>query len=285
MNLIDILEKRGIRYTKTNNPSEINIECTSGEHEDRNPSLSFNLDKNIFHCWSCDFNGGINKFLASIGEAPLLDTDSKQPYRIQKLKEKLRRVSDVDVFKLPDDRKLFLEEFRGISASTYKEFLAFTTLQEKFLDYLCIPVFQYGKVRFIEGRLLKDLPNQPKYFRAPYKAETSDCLFPLDKIKNTSSVILVEGIFDMLNMWQLGFHNTLCTFGSTNFSDKKAKILDNRGITRVDIMMDSDISGTKAQEKIANLLDKRNIYSRIITLPAGIDPGELTKDRAEKLLQ
>jgi DNA primase len=86
-------------------------------------------------------------------------------------------------------------------------------------------------------------------------------------------------------MWKLGYTNTLCIFGTTNFSKKKLDMLDNLGVTRVDIMMDSDIPGQKAAEKIADMLDNRNIYSRIIKLPPGIDPGELTKEQAERVLR
>jgi hypothetical protein len=39
----------------------------------------------------------------------------------------------------------------------------------------------------------------------------------------------------MLNMWQLGYKNTLCIFGATNFGRKKLEILDRIGVTRVDI--------------------------------------------------
>ena len=86
MELIELLDKRGIEYKKTNNPSEILISCTSGQHEDKSPSLSYNLDKNLFHCWSCGFGGGSSKFLESIGEITRLSIESKQPYKIQKLK-------------------------------------------------------------------------------------------------------------------------------------------------------------------------------------------------------
>jgi hypothetical protein len=58
---IELLNKRGIEYRKTNNPTEILISCTSGEHTDKSPSLSYNLERNVFHCWSCGFSGGINK--------------------------------------------------------------------------------------------------------------------------------------------------------------------------------------------------------------------------------
>jgi DNA primase len=283
--LIELLNKRGIQYKKTNNPAEILIGCTSGQHTDKSPSLSFNLEKNIFNCWSCGFRGGINKFLQSIGETQNIDFDSKQPYKLKKLKDKIQAKIETNEIQLPDDRRMFNEEFRGISAETYKKFGAFTTNELGLTDYLCIPVYQHGKLKFIEGRLLKDLPNQPKYYRRPQKAVASDCLFPLDKLKNTNYVILVEGIFDAINMWQNGFVNTLCIFGTTNFNKKKLGILDSMGVTRVDIMMDSDAAGQKAAEKIFELLDSRNIYSRIITLPPGIDPGELTKEQAERLLR
>ena len=48
--------------------------------------------------------------------------------------------------------------------------------------------------------------------------------------------------------------------------------------------MDSDRSGRKAAEKIANMLDVRNIYARIIEMPKGVDPGEITAKTAERLL-
>ena len=66
MDLQELLDHRGIEYRKTNNPAEILIACTSGEHIDKSPSLSYNLEKNMFHCWSCNFSGGITKFMKSI---------------------------------------------------------------------------------------------------------------------------------------------------------------------------------------------------------------------------
>ena len=41
MNLVELLDKRGIEYRRTNNPNEILISCTSGRHVDKSPSLSF----------------------------------------------------------------------------------------------------------------------------------------------------------------------------------------------------------------------------------------------------
>ena len=90
MELTEILDQKGVYYKKTNNPSELLIACTSGLHDDTNPSLQYNLDSNIFHCWACDFSGGSSKFLSSIGIVTKLPLESKQPYKIRKLREKLR---------------------------------------------------------------------------------------------------------------------------------------------------------------------------------------------------
>ena len=285
MDLVELLNHRGIEYRKTNNPSEILISCTSGEHIDKSPSLSYNLEKNVFHCWSCGFSGGITKFMVSIGETVRLDVDSKQPYKIKKLKNKLRKVIEQDEIKLPEERHVYAGESKGIAGRVMKEFQAFTTQHLGLKDYICIPVYQFGKLKFIEGRYAGMIAGKPKYYRRPQGASVSDIIFPLDKVKNTNYVILVEGIFDMLNMWQLGYHNTLCIFGAANFSRKKLEILDRIGVTRVDILMDPDAPGQMAASKISEMLDTRNILSRKIKLPVGVDPGELNQRQAETFLK
>jgi DNA primase len=285
MDLVELLNHRGIEYRKTNNPEEILISCTSGEHVDKSPSLSYNLEKNVFHCWSCGFSGGITKFMVSIGETIRLDVDSKQPYKLKKLKDKIRKVIELDEIHLPEERHLYAGEFKGISGSVMKEFQAFTTQHLGLKDYICIPVYQFGKLKFIEGRYAGMVSGKPKYYRRPQGAGVADILFPLDKVKNTNYVILVEGIFDMLNMWQLGYKNTLCIFGASNFSRKKLEILDRIGVTRVDILMDPDAPGQMAASKIANALDTKNISSRNIKLPVGIDAGDLNQRQAEAYLK
>ena len=165
------------------------------------------------------------------------------------------------------------------------EFGAFTTQELQLQNYICIPVYQFGKLKFIEGRKISDGGIQPKYYRRPNNAKISTILFPLDKIKNTNYLIFVEGIFDMLNMWQLGYKNTVCLFGASNFNKTKLELVDRIGVTKVDIMMDPDTAGAIAAEKISNQLDTRNIQSRIIKLPLGRDPGDLNKEEIKEILR
>lgn len=285
MDLLDILDEKGIEYQKTNNPSEIKMKCTNPYHEDSDPSLSYNLDKNIFNCWSCGFRGGATKFLASIGVTEVIELESKQPHKINKLKEKVKKLQGLDSVKIPEDAVPFTKDYRAISEKTYRNFEAFYTYEFDLIDYVCFPIYQEGKIRFIEGRDTKDLAAQPKYNRKPAKAKVSDVLFPLDKVSGNKHVILVEGLFDMLNLWDLGYENVLCMFGAYNFNKEKLDLLDKMGVIKVSLMLDPDIAGQRAAEKIEKLLDSRNIICDNIVLPEGKDPGNLTIEQAMRYIK
>jgi len=283
--MLEILDERNVPYVRTNNPYEIKIECTSGLHEDNNPTLAYNLEENIFHCWACDFSGGHKKFLSSIGVSSTIPIESKQGYKLQKLKAKIRGKMHVHDITLPKDVLPIPGYFKGIEEDLLNEFGAFLTDDQGFQDYLCIPVYQFGKLRFIEGRLRFTNSDKPKYLRKPNNVVVSDILFPIDSIADKSHLILVEGLFDMINMWQLGYKNTVCIFGTGNFSNKKAELLDKLGTLSVDILMDGDIAGKRAAARIEGLLEKRDIATKIHVLPEGQDPGILNFKQAERLFK
>jgi DNA primase len=279
--LFSILNKKQIEYTvNPNKKNEILIKCVSGLHEDANPSMRFDLDKNVFHCFSCGFGGSYKKLLKAIHEDESIEIETKQTYKIKKLKDKLHnKYFKLDI-EIPGDAINFNFDFKGVDSSTIKEFEAFTTSQHGLADYICFPVYQSGKIRFIEGRykLLNVKTNSPRYMRKPVNAKVSDLLFPLDKIKNKSHLILVEGLFDMLNLWQHGYKNTVCIFGTNNFKQEKAKVIDDAGCKHAIIFMDNDVSGRKAAEAIQSLLEVKDIETEIIYPPEGRDPGDMTKE-------
>lgn len=284
--LIKILEKKQIPYeVNPNSPSELKIKCVSGLHEDQNPSLSFNLDKNIFNCFSCGYSGGYKKLLKDLGENTFIEFDTKQGYKIKKLKDKLITKYYPTEVKIPNDNIKYNFDFKGVNGKILQEFGAFTTRQHGFSDYLCFPISQYGKIRFIEGRykILNVQSESPKYLRKPANAVVTDLAFPLDKIENKSHLILVEGLFDMLNLWQHGYRNSVCIFGTNNFDQPKAKLLDDNGVKKCTIFMDSDPSGIRASKNISNLLEARDIETRIVMPPDGRDAGDLNKQEIMKV--
>ncbi len=284
MDLIEVLDQKGIYYKKTNNPSELLIACTSGLHDDANPSLQYNLDSNIFHCWACDFSGGSSKFLASVGIVTKLPLESKQPYKIRKLREKLNQKIEYGSFSMPKNFRDAHDSFRNIKPETLKFFEAFYTTEYGFEDYICVPIKQFGKLRFIEGRNRFN-NDKPKYYRQPSSAQITDILFPIDKVKDKKHLILVEGLFDVINMWNLGYENAVCIFGTANFNMKKVDLLEKLGVVKVSIMMDGDDAGRRAAQRIQNLVEKVDIQSKIIELPYGKDPGDLLQTEIKHLLK
>ena len=283
-----ILIDKGIEYKiNANNPYEINMSCFSGEHIDKNPSLSYNLEKGVFNCFSCGFKGDTNKLMRELGVTFSVEPLSKQGFKIKRLYEKLKAIKDDRPVHLPEPRFLVNYEFKNIRVPTLTKFEAFTTTHDGMDEYICIPVYQHGKLKFIEGRnttLLKKNLTMPKYMRKPAGADVSTVLFPLDKIKGFSQVILVEGIFDMLNLHDMGYTNTLCIFGTNNFTAAKAKMLDECGCRHVIIMMDGDSAGRVAAEKIDRLIKQRHIETTIIMMEEGKDPGSIDELEAEAYL-
>lgn len=284
MDLVDILNDKSVQWKKSNNPSEILIKCTSGEHVDKDPSLSYNLEKDMFHCWSCGFKGGKRKFLESIGIVSDITFETKQSFKIQKLKNKIQKLMESNECNMPTEYRGWKKGFRGIDEKTVKEFEMFTTTEMGFEDYICIPIYQFDKLKFIEGRYRFNSKNKPKYSRKPAGTNVSNIAFPLDKLEDKSKVIIVEGIFDMLNLWQHGIKNVLCVFGTQNFNEQKVKLFDDIGIRNVQIMFDGDAAGQSAASKVRNLLTKNNISSSIIKMPLGKDPGILVPEEINSLL-
>lgn len=282
--IIEILNDKGIKYETTNDPTEILIQCTSGQHEDTNPSLGYNLDSNVFKCFSCGFKGGVQKFLQSIGITEKINIESKQEYRILKLKKKLLKAKNIDNIKIPKATNLVKWDFGHLHKETLMEFNAFTTSEYELDNYICFPIYQFGRLKFIEARRRINNPKIRKYLRKPSHVTVSDVCFPVDKIDKTNHIILVEGLTDVLNMWQLGYRNTLCIFGANNFNKQKIDLLEKIGVTKVTLLMDGDAPGQAAAEKIQQLLEYQDILTNRVYLKTGEDPGNLTIDQARYYL-
>lgn len=287
--ITDVFDSKGIEYeVLPNKPEEVKIHCFSGLHEDSNPSLHVNIDKEVFNCFSCGYSGSINRLIKDLGienyEGP--DVSTKQGFKLSKLKirlDKLRRPREVH---LPEPRAILNHSFKGIGVGTIQDFEIFITEHYDLRDYVCIPVYQNNKLKFVEGRYrATDNPeDKPKYMRLPEGVSVNNILFPLDKVEDFSTVILVEGIFDVIKLHELGYKNSLCVFGTNNFTNLKVTMLDELECTHVVLMMDGDPSGRLAAKKIQKMLERANIRTSIVDLPEGVDPGVLTKSDADFLL-
>jgi len=276
MDIIKLLDEKGIKHIKSNNPHEIKLQCISPDHEDGHPSMSYNLAKNIFNCWSCGYSGNHKKFLQTLGIETKVPISTNQTYKRELLLNKIRKNRNKNQLIIPTDAVPVEGSVKTVNAETMNNFNAFWTKSYGLERYICVPIYQYGKLKFFECR--DSLPNskRPKYTRFPAMSSSSEVLFPIDKLEFKSHIILVEGLYDLLNLWQYGYTSTLCNFGVANLSKTKIQLLKNINCTEVTIMFDGDKAGMSGALKVKETLEKNFIRSNIAKVPYGKDPGDLT---------
>ena len=97
-------------------------------------------------------------------------------------------------------------------------------------------------------------------------------LFAWESVSSFSTVILVEGLFDLAVLWQAGFRNTTCAIG-TQLTPAQLAQLSHQPGRSVYIVFDQDENqaGQKASHQLALRLKGASIGARIATLPHGLD--------------
>jgi DNA primase len=99
-------------------------------------------------------------------------------------------------------------------------------------------------------------------------------LYAWDSVRDCPTVILVEGLFDLAVLWQAGFTNTTCGFGTLLTPAQFAQLCD-RCARQVLIVFDNDAShaGQNAAQALARRLRAAGLTARVVALPDGHDPN------------
>lgn len=278
MNVLDILEKKGIQYIPKG--ADYVISCLNPDHEDRNPSMRVDQVTGIFNCFSCEYKGNI---FTHFGEKP----NALQMKR-EFLKRKIHQVMSQSVgLPMPKGYVPYQGTWRGISPQTYKKFETFTCeapnedgSRNVFTSRIVFPIRDgVGDICAFVGRHTGD--GTPKYLNQPAGAKLP--LYPqVDPIH--SSIILVEGIYDMLNLHDKGLTNTMCCFGVKNVTEDKLSILQMKGVDKIFIFLDNDEAGRTGAEHIAQLCENLGMDHQTIRFGnKEIDPGALTLKQVQGL--
>jgi DNA primase len=127
------------------------------------------------------------------------------------------------------------------------------------------------------GRAIDD--SEPRY-KLPVGFHKSAELFNLHRV-TAQEVILVEGFFDCMKVWQ-SLHPFVVALMGISMSQQQDQIIAAR-FKRVTILLDGDEAGRKAAEEIASRLIHR-LQVRIIDLPDGKQPDELPAEELTQIL-
>lgn len=155
---------------------------------------------------------------------------------------------------------------------------------DRFRDRLMCPVvLPGGEIAGFSGRRLKDGEDADKsgakYINSPESSvyKKSKLLFGLDRARDafrrTGRALLVEGNFDVINLHQAGFDETVAPLG-TALTPEQVDLL-RRLADEVILLYDGDRAGRAAALKSLEILVDADVRVRIAELPAGEDPDSV----------
>lgn len=275
--VLDLLKAKNVDFRISG--KDYVTKCFNPDHDDSNPSFRIDKTTGIAHCFSCGYKTNIFKYFGILSNNVSL--------KVVKLKEKLNALKAVhDGLEMLVGAKPVNTQFRGISLATLKEFNAFYTDQDQeMIDRIIFPITDVRDktVAFIGRHTLSS--GNPRYIIKPSGAQFS--LFPA-KVAPTKSIILVEGIFDFLNMWDKGARNVVCVFGTSRlYNDTAAKLLPYKmlGVERVYILYDGDEAGRTAAAKTKPLIEECGFTVEVVNLPDDMDPGELDTEYVNSIIE
>ncbi len=247
------------------------VSCLNPEHADKNPSMRIDQITGIFNCFSCGFKGNLFNYFG--------ERANQLQQRRELFKKKLiQKRSESVGLSFPQNRLPFIGSWRNIKPETYKKFEAFQHPNPDYVGRIVFPIRDIsGKIVAFQGRHTAE--GTPKYKFTPPGARLP--FFPVvEFIKG--SVILVEGIFDMINLHDKGLTNAVCCFGTNNYNETKLSMLRVQGAEYVEVFFDGDDPGQQAAEKLVSECEKVGLVARNVHLKE-TDPGALTQTSVDKL--
>lgn len=272
----NLLTQKGISFTVSG--KDFLIKCLNPEHEDNNPSCRVDKVTGVTHCFSCGWKRNLFRHFG------ILTTNTS--IKTAALKQKLQELKESNIsVEMPEGCTPYTQVFRGISASTFKHFEAFHTDRvEKLQDRIVFPIREVtGRIVAFIGRHTLSNAN-PRY--VVYPSGKPLPIFP-PIVDTKGSMILVEGIFDMLNLYDKGVRNVVCTFGTSTISQDNvnAKLLPYKvqGVSKIYLMYDGDDPGRSAAKQLKPILESENFAVEIIELEDDTDPGSLSADEVHSI--
>ena len=272
-------------------------------HGEMQPSFYVNAQKNLFFCHGCGRGGDLLRFVqlylrlnfcASVAHLKrelhpalftegnvLVQTASFYHWQLDKHDEALaylykRGVHDEDLIS-----RLVIGYAPGGSLRSHLtevgctvDFLAHIGLvddrgRDSFYRRIIIPCFDGdGNTINLYGRSIGSPPAHR------FLPRSKGGLFAWGRMHDSPCIILVEGLFDLMVLWQAGFTHTTCGYGIHLTSAQYSQLRD-RSDREIFIVFDSDQNGAgqRAALTLAHRLRSAGLLAHVVTLPDGHDPN------------
>ncbi len=153
---------------------------------------------------------------------------------------------------------------------------------DRFRLRLMVPIFNLGgRIIAFGGRALRKGENA-KYMNSPETPvyNKSTVLYGLHEsktaIRRAESVVLVEGYFDFLSLYQAGIDNVVAVSG-TAFTARQARLL-SRYASKAYLLFDSDSAGRSAALRAIEHFFNFGIEPVVAEIPAPHDPDSYVRE-------
>jgi DNA primase len=269
-------------------------------HPETRPSFYVNARKNLFYCHGCGQGGDLIRFVElsrhlSFRQSLAYLQPNAPPADSTDVLEQAAAFYQQQLPHYPEARR-YLEQ-RGLRDPTLIHELRIgyapggslrrhLTAQGYSLDLLrrlglvnaqghdafyrrvVFPCGQHGRVVNLYGRSLGAA------FAHRFLPGSKGGLFAWESVRQFSTVILVEGLFDLAVLWQAGFPNTTCALG-THLTTTQFHQLSDRPGRRIYLVFDQDenLAGQHASQALTPQLQRAGLAVSIVQLPAGHDPN------------
>ena len=225
------------------------IKCLNPEHPDNNPSMRINSTTGDAHCFSCGHSVNVYRHFGV--ELNKVNT------KVFKLLAKLDKRRNPSIT-MPEGNTPITARYRDISIETLKHFEAFHNMLY-FKDKICIPIRGFdGNIKcFITRDMYSD---ESRYMI--YPKGSRPVIFPIRPSITNKTLVVVEGIFDVLKAYDAGMKNVICTFGTSaalvhSTMEAIVSTANLLGCTKLVIALDRDVSGATTSKKLAEILESR----------------------------
>lgn len=268
-----------------------------------------------------DMEKNIIKFFQKIVELSHYNLKSHHYLKAEKYLENERKLLEetVDLFNLgyfdANHNKLIDNIIKGIKGLNKTDLIKYGILNEagnfSLVNRIIIPKYDInGEVVSLCGRSLNKntslkylrLENNSEYRDECPELDSSKYLYNFDRARKyilaQSEVIIVEGYFDAIRLWEKGIYNVVA-LETTSMTKNQEKQLESLGSIKITCFLDADDSGKDMQLKLLERLSNKKNKKQFFYLKTffvddqnyndfGKDPDEylrdLSRDKVDELL-
>jgi len=289
-----VLDRDGVNWLRKNG-EELRGRCPIHNGEGQS-TFHAHSGKNAFHCFSCKARGNVLDFVAAMEKCSVRDAGLRiqEWFSISPAETGESRKSQPEsggageppeankplTFQLKgvDHEHEYLKA-RGITAETASTFgVGFFSGRGSMNGRAVIPIHnERGALVAYAGRAIDD--SEPRY-KLPGGFHKSHVLYNLHRVTG-QEVIVVEGFFDCMKVWQ-SLHPFVVALMGSSLSEQQEQLL-LRQFTKVTLLLDGDNAGREAAASIAERLVHK-IHVRIVDLPDGQQPDQLDEQGIGRVL-